>query len=85
MLFLLYIEGNFFLYKRKKNISLELDISYLTDMSYMVDMLYMIDMIYMSYQADMYYQDDMLLYIYDTITIYLFIYVSRETFICSAL
>ena len=45
-------------------------------------MLYMINMLYMSYQADMYYQDGMLLYVYvyDTIPIYLFIYVSRETF-----
>ena len=52
MLFLLYIEETF-LYKRKKNIILELEFSYLSDMFYMVDMLYM------SYQYDMYYQDDM--------------------------
>ena len=42
----------------------------------------MLDMLYMSYQADMYYQDDMLLYVYvyDTIPIYSYLYVSRETF-----
>ena len=64
MFFLLYIEENFLLYKRKKNISLELEFSYLSDMLYMINMSYMIDMLYMSYQDDMYYQDDMLLYVY---------------------
>ena len=55
----------------KKNIILELDISYLSDMFYMFDMLYM------SYQDDMYYQDDMFIiyvYVYNTIVIYLIIY-----------
>ena len=66
MLFLLYIERSFLLYKRKKNkknIVLELEFSYLADTLYMIDMLYMIAMLYMSYQDDMYYQDDMLLYV----------------------
>ena len=49
--FLLYIERRFLLYKRKKNISLELEVSYLADMLYMLDILYMS------------YQDDMLLYV----------------------
>ena len=52
-------------------------------MSYMLNN--MIDILYMSYQEGMYYQDDMLLYVYDTIPIYFYIYVSRETSICSAL
>ena len=71
---------------RKKNIVLGLEFSYLSDMLYMVDILYMFDILYMSYQDDMYYQDDMfIIYVYDTIPIYLFIYVSRETSICSVL
>ena len=82
MLFLLYIEETF-LYKRKKNIILELEFSYLSDMFYMVDMLYM------SYQDDMYYQDDMLLYmyVYDTIlSLYTFISMFHvKHSICSAL
>ena len=50
-------------------------------------MFYMVDMFYMSYQAGMSYQDDMLLYVYvyDTIPIYFYIYVSRETSLYSAL
>ena len=55
-------------------------------MFYMLAMSYMFDMLYMSYQDDMYYQDDMfIIYVYNTIPIYLFIYVSRETSIYSAL
>ena len=72
--------GSFFLYKRKKNIVLGLEFSYLADM------LYMVAMLYMSYQDDMYYQDGMfIIYVYNTIPIYLFIYVSCETSICSVL
>ena len=54
----------------EKNIRLELDVSYLSDM------------FYMPYQASMYYHDDVLLYVYvyNTIPIYFYIYVSRETF-----
>ena len=75
----------------RENIVLGLDISYLSDMLYMIDMYYMIsmlymidmiDMIYMSYQASMSYLYSMLLYVYDTIPIYFYIYVSRETSIC---
>ena len=90
--FLLHIEGKVhirktYLYNRKlsfyirgrKNIILELDISYLSDMYYMISISYMIDMFYMSYQQGMYYQDDMLLYmyvyVYDTIPIYIVIYM----------
>ena len=61
--YLLYIEENFLLYKRKKNIILELEFSYLSDMLYMLAILYMIDILYMSYQDGMYYQDGMLLYV----------------------
>ena len=62
--------------------------SYMIDVYYMISMLYMIDMIYMSYQASISYQHgmsflySMLLYVYDTIPIYFYIYVSRETSIC---
>ena len=60
----LYIES-FLLYNRKKNIVLELDISYLSDM------FYMIDMFYMSYHAGMSYQDDMLfIYMYMILSLY---------------
>lgn len=71
---------------------------YVIDMYYMISMismLYMIDMIYISYQASISYQHgmsylySMLLYVYDTIPIYFYIYVSRETLcetsICSAI
>ena len=55
-------------------------------MSYILAMSYMIDILYMSYQHGMYYQDDMfIIYVYNTIPICLFIYVSRETSIYSAL
>ena len=69
-----YIIESFFLYKRKKNIILELEFSYLADMLYMFDILYMVAMLYMSYQDDMYYQDDMfIIYVYNTIPIYSYI------------
>ena len=69
----IYNRKVFFYIIGRKNIVPELDISYLTDMFYMLDMLYM------SYLADMYYQDSMLLYVYYTIPIYSYLYVSRET------
>ena len=59
--------------------------SYMIDMYYMISILYMISMLYMSYQASISYQHgmsflySMLLYVYDTIPIYFYIYVSRET------
>ena len=56
--FSLYNRKTFFYIIERKNIVLELDISYLSDMFYMLYMLYM------SYQVGMSYQDDMLLYVY---------------------
>ena len=77
----IYKKVSFYIIERK-NIVLELEISYLSDMFYMISISYMIAMLYMSYQVGMYYQIGMVLYVYvyDTIPIYLFIYVSRETF-----
>ena len=78
-------QENFLLYKEGKNIVLELDVSYLSDMFYTISISYMRDMLYMSYQYGMSYQDDMLLYVYDTIPIYSYLYVSRETSLYSVL